>query len=183
MAHPLFVNRLGHQKLTQKRVTDLNSFLVKVRRQDSTIDDVRLMEELIRFLENEMPGATSQFLAYPKTFEYNQDALKTTQGFPEGEPRKCPAQKRPRNQDQIHMEHWQKKAVADLSEAKTFRALETIFQIRPSLLLTGVKTEKILQVARESAKYSLGQSKNKDPHIFSCALTTEERSLWQKYSE
>ena len=74
-------------------------------------------------------------------------------------------------------EDWRKKALGDSSEAKTVRALETLFQSRPSLLLTGVKVENILRVVRESAKYSLSQSKAKYPHLFSVPLTIEERML------
>ena len=64
-------------------------------------------------------------------------------------------------------EVWRRKALGDFGEAKTVQALETLFQSRPSFLLTGFKAEKILQLARESAKYSLGQSRKQNLQLFS----------------
>ena len=82
--------------------------------------------------------------------------------------------------DQGLKEAWRKKALGDFSEAKVFEALESIFQRRASVMLTGVKVEKILQVARQAADHSLNKHKdksNKFAHLFSIPLTTEERTL------
>ena len=40
----------------------------------------------------------------------------------------------PRDNEQILKEEWRKRAQGDSSEAKTFRALQTLFQGRPSVL-------------------------------------------------
>merc|ERR550532_467060 len=106
----------------------LDTFPVRVKRQDSTIINVKLMDELTRFLDTEMPEAVSKYLAYPQCFQYNQEALKHIQGFPEeartrfskpvpSGPR--PAQKVPKDNDQILKEDWRRKVLADFSEAKT----------------------------------------------------------------
>ena len=65
-------------------------------------------------------------------------------------------------------EAWQEKDLGDFSEV-----LETLFKNRPSLLLTGVKSQRILRVARESAKYSLGLSRKQDPNSFSVRCRKE----------
>ena len=74
MASSLQASRLGWHKLSHTNTTTLDNFLVRVRRQDSTIEDVMLMDELTRFLDTEMPEAVSKYLAYPQ-FKYNQEAL------------------------------------------------------------------------------------------------------------
>jgi hypothetical protein len=187
MAISLQANRLGWQKSSHTSTTNLDTFPVTVRRQDSTTtENVNLMDELTRFLDNNMPEAVSKYMAFPQSFQYDQDALSNIHGFPEeartrfsnpvpSGPR--PTQRGPKDSEQILKKAWRTKGLADFSEAKTFRALETLFQGRPSLLLTGVKSERILRVARESAKYSLTQSRKQDPNSFSVPLTKEERML------
>ena len=63
--------------------TNRDAFPVRIRRQDSTIENVMLMDEMVAFLDKEMPNAVNNYMAYPQTFEYNQEALKQIQGFPE----------------------------------------------------------------------------------------------------
>ena len=152
---------------------------MRVRRQDSSIENVQLMDELMKFLDQEMPDAVHKYKAYPQSFEYNQKALKGIQGFPEEAKARFsrPAQGGPRDSEQILKEQWRQRALGDSSEAKTFRALETLFQSRPALLLSGVKVEGLLQVARQAAKYSLGQTRKQSPQLFSVPLTKEERML------
>ena len=164
MANSLQANRLCWQKLGHTNTTNLDTFPVRVRRQDSTIENVMLMNELSRFMDTEMPESVSKYLAYPQ-FKYNQEALSHIEGFPEEAQTRFsrPLQKGPKDREQMMKEHWRQRALGDSSEAKTVCALETLFQSRPSLLLTGVKAERILQVARESAKFSLNQTrKQKD---------------------
>ena len=83
MAHLLQADKLGVRKLSFAKQTNLDAFPVRVRRQDSTIENVQLMDELIKFLDQEMPDAVHKYKAYPQSFEYNQKALKGIQGFPE----------------------------------------------------------------------------------------------------
>ena len=178
MANSLQANRLGWQKLGYTNTTNLDTFPVRVRRQDSTIENVMLMDELTRFLDMEMPNAVSKYLAYPQ-FKYNQEALNNIQGFPDKTKTQflSPVQKGPKGREQMMQEHWGQRALGDSSEAKTVCALETLFQSRPSLLLTGVKAERILQLARESAKFSFNQSRKQNPHLFGVPLTVEESML------
>ena len=168
MTHRLQADKLGLRKLNFAKQTNLDAFPVRVRRQDSTIENVQLMDELIKFLDQEMPDAVHKYKAYPQSFEYNQKALKGIQGFPEEAKARFsrPAQGGPKDSEQILKEQWRQRALGDSSEAKTFRALETLFQSRPSLLLTGVKVEGVLQVARQAAKYSLGQARKQSPQLF-----------------
>ena len=126
------------------------------------------MDEMVTFLDKEMPNAVDNYIAYPQTFEYNQEALKQIQGFPEEARTRFSrsAQSGPRDREQILREGWRQRSLGDSSEAKTFNALETLFQSQPSLLLTGVKVEGVLQVARQAAKYSLGQARKQSPQLF-----------------
>ena len=167
MTNTPLVDNLGKKGWNDIKKTCVDTFPVRVRRQDSTIENVKLMDELVKFLDTEMPDAVSKYFAYPQFYKYDQDALQHFQGFPE---EACKVEDRLRK-------GWREKALGDSSEAETFWALETLFQSRPSLLLTGVKTVKILRVARETAEYSLDQSKKENPHMFSVPLTVEEKML------
>ena len=179
MAKPFQEDKLGRHRLCSPKSINLDTFPVRVRRQDSTIEYVMLMNEIINFIEKEMPNAVDSYMAYPQTFKYNQEALKQTQGFPEEARMRFarPTPSGPVDREQISKEEWRKRVLGDSSEAKTFRSLESLFQSRPSLFLTGVKMERVLQVARQAAKYSLGQARKQSPQLFSVPLTTEERIL------
>ena len=159
MAKPFQEDKLGRHRLCSPKSINLDTFPVRVRRQDSTIEYVMLMNEIINFIEKEMPNAVDSYMAYPQTFKYNQEALKQTQGFPEEARMRFarPTPSGPVDREQISKEEWRKRVLGDSSEAKTFRSLESLFQSRPSLFLTGVKMERVLQVARQAAKYSLGR--------------------------
>ena len=74
---------LGWQKLTFTHSSSLDSFPVRVRRQNSTFENVKLMEELLRFTDAQFPDAVNKYLALPQAFQFNQNALKHIQGFPE----------------------------------------------------------------------------------------------------
>ena len=113
MAKPLIVSKLGRQKVNFAKSIDLDTFPVRVRRQDSTIENVMLMDEMVAFLDKEMPNAVNNYMAYPQTFEYNQEALKQIQGFPE-EARTLfsrPAQSGPRDREQILRHEWRQRAL------------------------------------------------------------------------
>ena len=112
MARPLHAKRLGWQNLIHGKTTNLETFLVRVRRQDSTIKNVMLMDELTRFTEKEMPEAVNKYLAYPQSIQYDQEALKHIQGFPEEVRTKfsCPAQNGPKDREQMLKEAWRKRA-------------------------------------------------------------------------
>ena len=131
MANPLPVSKLGRHRFSFAKSINLDAFPVRVRRQDSTIENVMLMDEMVAFLDKEMPNAVDNYMAYPQTFQYNQEALKQIQGFPEEARTRFsrPAQSGPRDNEQILKEEWRKRAQGDSSEAKTFRALQTLFQV------------------------------------------------------
>ena len=118
MATSLQADKLGWQILSHTNSVILDNFRVRVRRQDSTFDNVNLMDELIGFLDTEMPEAVSKSLAYPQSFQYDQDALKHIQGFPEevrtrfskpvqSGPRQV--QRVPKDNEQILKEEWRRK--------------------------------------------------------------------------
>ena len=60
MASSQQANDLGWKKFCFSNSTNLDTFSVRVRRQDSTIENVMLMDELTRFLEKEMPDAVNK---------------------------------------------------------------------------------------------------------------------------
>ena len=122
----LQADKLGWQNLSHANSVNLDTFPVRVRRQDSTIENVMLMDELTRFLDTEMPNAVGKYLAYPQ-FNYNQEALSHIQGFPEEARTRFSVQGGPKDREQMSKEDWRKKALGDSSEAKTVRALETLF--------------------------------------------------------
>ena len=113
MAKPFQEGKLGRHRLCSPKSINLDTFPVRVRRQDSTIEYVMLMNELVNFIKKEMPNAVDSYMAYPLTFKYNQEALKQTQGFPE-EARVIfarPTPSGPRDREQISKEEWRKGAL------------------------------------------------------------------------
>ena len=110
MAKPLAVSKLGRHKLNFAKSINLDAFPVRVRRQDSTIENVMLMDEMVAFLDKEMPKAVDNYMAYPQTFQYNQEALAEIQGFPEEARTRFsrPARSGPRDREQILKEEWRK---------------------------------------------------------------------------
>ena len=173
------VNQLGKHssKNNTKSFSSLDYFPVTVRRQDSTTENVMLMDELVRFLDAVEPDALNKQLRYPKSFQYNEDSLYHIHGFPE-EARTRFARSNQKIDKEVGVrEQWRRRALGDSSEAKTVLALEKLFQRRTSLLLTVVKAEKILTLGRQSAKHSLIKARKQDPKMFSLPLTVEERLL------
>ena len=179
MASTFSVDNIGQQRWNNTKSTCLDTFPVRVKRQDSTIENVMLMDELLNFVDNVEPEAVNRYVTYPQNFRYNQDALQHIQGFPEEARAKftVTSQGGARDKEQKEKVIWQKRALGDSSEAKTFKALEKAFHSRPSVILNGVKAENILRIARDEAKYSVGQSKKLFPHLFSVPLTSKETSL------
>ena len=77
------VDNLGKKRWSAIKKTCVDTFPVRVRRQDSTIENVKLMDELVRFLDTEMPEGVSKYFAFPQFYKYDQDSLQHVQGFPE----------------------------------------------------------------------------------------------------
>ena len=103
MANPLPVSKLGRHRFSFAKSINLDAFPVRVKRQDSTIENVMLMDEMVAFLDKEMPNAVNKYVASPHTFEYNHEVLKQIQGFPEMTRTRLsrPAQSGPRDNEQI----------------------------------------------------------------------------------
>ena len=108
MANPLPVSKLGRQRFSFAKSINLDAFPVRVKRQDSTIENVMLMNEMVAFLDKEMPNAVNNYVAYPETFKYNHEALKQIQGFPEMTRTRLSSG--PRDNEQILKEEWRKKS-------------------------------------------------------------------------
>ena len=179
---PSYVDKLGQQKRSNSKTTKLDNFPVTVKRQDSTVEKVMLMDELNSFLDCHEPDAVNKYLSYPKSFEYDEKKLQHIEGFPEKARPWSNMQSSRRtaggkDQEEKDKEQWRKAALGLSSESKIFQMLETQFESRPSLMLNNIETEKMLQLVRESAKFSLGQSRKLMPHLFSVPLTSEERIL------
>ena len=63
MANPLPVSKLGRHRFSFAKSINLDAFPVRVRRQDSTIENVMLMDEMVAFLNKEMPNTVYNYLA------------------------------------------------------------------------------------------------------------------------
>ena len=63
MANPLPVSKLGRHRFSFAKSINLDTFPVRVRRQDSTIENVMLMDEMVAFLDKEMPNTVDNYVA------------------------------------------------------------------------------------------------------------------------
>ena len=69
-ASSLKANTLGRQNLkSHTNSVNLNTFSVRVRRQNPTIKNVKLMDKLMRFLDDHMSEAGSKHVGYPQSFQ------------------------------------------------------------------------------------------------------------------
>ena len=153
---PLAMSNLGiHQRRNTRATSTLSTFPVRVRRQDTTIHHVMLMDELKHFLDVHEPVIRKP-LVYPPSFQYDQRSLFHTQGFPEV------AGSHP---DMQREWRWRQYAGGHSAEGKVFKSLETVFQSRTSLMWNSLESEKVFQVAKESVRYDTNQRMRKMPHL------------------
>ena len=83
MAKPLTLSKLGRQQLNFAKSINLDTFPVRVKRQDSTIENVMLMAEMVAFLDKEMPNTVDNYIVRfprptPRTSEVRRGTCLTT---------------------------------------------------------------------------------------------------------
>ena len=77
------------------------------------------------------------------------------------------------------MDKWDEKAVAEMAEEKVYNSLLRTFKSRVALLCSGLKMEKVLQVARESVQFDANQQRRLQPHLVEVDLTQSEKDFYK----
>ena len=74
---------------------------------------------------------------------------------------------------------WDEAARAQKAEEEVYNSLVRTFKSRVALLWSGLKMEKVLQVARESVQYDANQQRRLQPHLVEVDLTPSETDFYK----
>ena len=110
---------------------------VRVRRQNTTIETVKLLEEYEHFTKEHFPHYQTQFYQVPEVFTMKvKDAKKVVEGFPS-----LPAQ------DPQH-KVWKTHALGDQAEYAVHRAIQRELGDRPAFSWNSFELKKLFFVAK-----------------------------------
>ena len=149
---------------------DIDNVKVRVTRQDSTQhDDKPMMKEFLTFLKTAYPRFDQEFLKFPRAFQYDEKNLKDVEGpiFPADINSDREAQDRA------------KYIKGHYSEEKVYNSLHKVFQTRTSLMWHGFHVDKLFKIARDCAKYTAKEEKEKNGTRLDIPLTDPERQIHQ----
>ena len=73
-------------------------------------------------------------------------------------------------------------AMAQKAEEEVLNYLVKAFKPRVALMWSGLKVEKVLQVARESVQYDANQQRRLQPHLVEVELTPSETDFYKVLS-
>ena len=142
--------------------------MVLVRREDTTIQEVEVMEEYRRFTKKYFPKYEQKFLQFPEVFATK---LKT-EGFPE----------KKKNVEPAYSE-WYTHAAGETAEYALFRFLEKEFSDRPALSMNSLEIRKLLLVSKQTLDKKRNERKElmkkKNPNIIELPLTEEELHFFE----
>ena len=139
---------------------------VRVRRQDTTVKEVTMIEEFSAFTQKHFPSHQTQFLQVPEVFSPKvKDLGKVVEGFPEKGSAKV---------DPVWLTH----ALGDQAEYAVFRAIQTELGDRPALSWNSYELKKLFFVAKEAMKQERADARQENPDSLEMPLTPSERSLF-----
>ena len=144
---------------------------VRVRRQNSTTEQVRLVMEHGRQLQADFPQFSDEFHQFPKTFEYELTRLHGIEGFP--------AELNTTMGTSPQEREWRKVAMGFAGEEKLYNTLSMLFSnTRGAFMWSGFKTETLFKVAQETLSYDYTQWKRQFPAKLDCPFSPEEKEFY-----
>ena len=165
-----YLHRLGARKIAPKTSSmsyGMENLKVRVRRQDTTIEEVSLMEEHANYLKNNYPNFTSEF----NVFEEMVDSVVVeknlkVEGFPY-------ASSQPNGKEYI----FRQKGKAKCEEDKIMGWL-TAKGVEGSFLWNGFKTEWICKALQQTLAFNYKQMKGNTSEL-DCPLSLEEKTYYK----
>ena len=143
-------------------------FDVVVRRQNTSEENVKLLDEFDSFTKTHFPNFQTKFIQLPEVFASKvKDPSKAIEGFAE--------KKRKTDVDPVWLTH----ALGDKAESDLFQALEKEFVGRPSVSWNGFEMRKLFLVAKETLKEKRNQQKLLNPTLLEVPLTNGELELYR----
>ena len=139
---------------------------VLVRRQDTTVEVVKLNQEYQTFLVREFPDFQSKFIQLPRVFAPKvKDSSKAIEGF---------VQKHVADIDKVWLSH----TVGDQAESIVFYELEKQFLLRPALSWNGFQLGSVFKVAKEAVKEERTKRREQNLHVLDVPLSKIELDLY-----
>ena len=144
-------------------------FDVVVRRQNTSEENVKLLDEYDSFTKTHFPNFQTKFIQLPEVFTSKvKDPSKAIEGFAE----------KKRNTD-ADESVWLTHALGDKAESDLFQALERECAGRPAVSWNGFEMRKLFLVAKETLKEERKQQKLLNPNLLEVPLTKGELELYR----
>ena len=148
-------------------VANLNP-TVRVRRKDTTVEITTLMEEHMRQLDEDFPNFLQEFIRLPQSYEFDDRILHNIQGFPDHMKPTIPAEFA-----------WMKAATGFSGELLLFKMMCRSFSgSRGSLMISGLKTEQLFTIARQTLDHEYKKWKEENPTKLAGQLTAGEKKFY-----
>ena len=146
---------------------------VQVRRQDTTVETVKLHQEYERFLKKEFPNFYKEYLQFPEVFGGKvKDATKAIEGFYQKE-------KRQKKNDNADEAEWHSRAAGDQAESDLFHYLQKHFFGRPAMSYNGFQMGKVFKVAKETVKEEREKRRKQHINLLDVDLSNNEKILFK----
>ena len=143
---------------------------VRVRRQNTKTETVKLLEEYSHFTKEHFPHYQTQFYQVPEVFTQKvKDAKKVVEGFPS-----LPAQD---PQDPQH-KVWKTHRLGDQAEYAVHQAIHRELQDRPAFSWNSFEIKKLFFVVKESLKEDRDLARQKNPNVLEHPLVQGELTLF-----
>ena len=154
----MVLDHLGETKRSTNHKTSLN-IPVKVKRKTAVVEDVLLMDEFKRLIQDDFPNWLKEFIKMPTCYSFDLGKLHKIEGFPKTGRQMVEYQKSQggRNFDPV-LDKWAEAGQADMAEEEVFAAIERAFKDSPGLLWSGLKTEKLFMVVRRALGFKSNQA-------------------------
>ena len=139
---------------------------VQVRRQDTTVETVKLHQEYERFIKTEFPDFQKMYLQFPEVFAPKvKDSEKAIEGFLQ----------KPGSDNAVWLTH----AVGDKAESDVFYDVEKQFRNRTAVSYNGFQLGSVFKVAKETIKDERNKRREQNNDILDVPLSNSEMDLYR----
>jgi hypothetical protein len=145
-------------------------YTVQVRRQDTTVEEVSMLQEFSDFTKQHFPKHQTQFIQVPEVKYLGKVRVAGKEGFPE------------KGLDKVDPV-WLNDALGDQAEYAVFRAIQAELGDRPALSWNSFELKKLFFVAKEAMKQEREAARQENPDILEMSLTQRERELYNTLRE
>ena len=141
---------------------------VRVRRQDTIVETVKLIDEYDKFTQQNFPQFQTRFYQVPEVFSMKvKDPSKVVEGFPS-----LPADEPPHK-------IWKTHGLGELAEGDVHQAVQEELRGRPAISWNSFKQRSLFLIAKQTFKEDRDIKRQQEPDMLEHPLTEDETSLFQ----